>query len=93
MFIVNKGVDYWRQLALAGLNHNLLLDAADQIYLQQAIKLAASGQIPCTVSGRVPAKTMAMVKAVKAIEEQLLAEGIVIDGESVKLTIKDYKMH
>lgn len=93
MFIVNKGVDYWRQLALAGLNHNLLSSTADQIYLQQAIKLAASGQIPCTASGRVPAKTMAMIKAVKAIEERLLAEGIVIDGESVKLTIKDYKMH
>ena len=93
MFIISKGADYWRRLAFAGLNQKLLNNAADQIYLQQAIEMATKGQIPCTSSGRVPTKTMAMVKAVKDIEDRLLSEGVSLDDETVKITLKDYKMH
>ena len=93
MFIISKGADYWRRFALAGLNQKLLNNAADQIYLQQAIEMASKGQIPCTSSGRVPTKTMAMVKAVREIEERLLSEGLSLDDETVKITLKDYKMH
>ena len=93
MYIVQKGVDYWRKLALAGLKNNLLKNAADQIYLQQAIEMASSGKIPSTSSGRVPAKTLSMIKAVKEIEDRLLSEGIMIDDDTIQITLTDYKMH
>jgi len=93
MYIINKGTDYWRKLAFAGLKQKLLNKTADQIYLQQAIEMASSGKIPCTSSGRVPTKTTAMVKAVKELEDRLISEGIMLNDETVKITLKDYKMH
>lgn len=92
-YIIKKGSDYWRKLALAGLQQKLLSDTSDQIYLQQAITMASSGKIPCSANGRVPSKTMTMIKTVKNIEERLLAEGVSIDDEAVRITLTNYKMH
>ena len=77
-----------------GHSHNEL-SAVDLTNLKQIIDLATTGKLPYSPSGRIPSRTMTMIKAVLAIEDKLESEGYLKgqDDDTDKLTITDYRMH
>lgn len=92
--VINKGPSYWRKIASVGQAHNEL-SVAELTNLKQIIDLSTTGMLPCSPSGRIPARTMAVIKSVVAIEDKLESEGILKDTErdTDRITITDYKMH
>ena len=91
---IKKGVGYWKKVENVGRNHNEL-SAVDTLNLKQIIDMATTGKLPYSPSGRVPVRTMTMIKAVLAIEDKLQSEGLLNedDGDVDKITITNYKMH
>ena len=77
MQIIELGKAYWEKLFVEGIKIGAL-KYADQTWLKQAIEFAAKGDIPCSASGKVPFRTMTMVKTVMEIKERLESLGIKI---------------
>lgn len=75
MQIVELGKEYWEKLFVEGIKIGAL-KYSDQTWLKQAIDFAAKGDIPCSASGKVPFKTMTMVKTVMEIKDRLESLGI-----------------
>ena len=94
MKIIQAGESYWLSCLNTGRQLNIL-NNQECVYLEQAAKLAKSGNIPCTTSGRVPWKTMAIVDGALVARDKLTAEGVVINdqGISVHLTLSNYDLH
>ena len=91
---IQKGAVYWKKVMSVGQTHNEL-NSVDLFNVIQMIDLATTGKIPCTPSGRIPARTMTMIKTVLGIEDKLQSEGLLSDqdDDSDRITITDYKMH
>lgn len=77
MEIVRLGSDYWRKL-LDEANKRSALGYVEQNYLKQAVDFALKGNIPCSSSGKVPARTMAMARSIFEIKDKLESLGIKI---------------
>ncbi|MGN0813067.1 MAG: AIPR family protein [Candidatus Coproplasma sp.] len=77
MDIIRLGADYWRKL-LDEANKHSALGYVEQNYLRQAIEFASKGDIPCSSSGKVPARTMAMAKSIFEVKDKLESLGIKI---------------
>lgn len=92
--VIKKGPSYWKKVVAIGHSHNEL-SAVDLTNLKQIIDLATTGKLPYSPSGRIPSRTMTMIKAVLAIEDKLESEGYLKgqDDDTDKLTITDYRMH
>ena len=75
--IVEKGADYWKKLIEAG-QARKVLTYSEIASLQNAVKMAETGSIPCSSSGKIPAKTMSIAKIIYNAEEKLELEGIKI---------------
>ena len=73
--IVKLGVQYWEKLLAEGIKR-AALTYSDRANLQQAIKLAGSGNIPCSPTGKVPARTMAMARSIYEVKDKLESLGI-----------------
>ena len=73
--IVRLGVQYWEKLLVEGIKR-AALTYSDRANLQQAIKLAGSGNIPCSPTGKVPARTMAMARSIYEVKDKLESLGI-----------------
>ena len=77
MHIVSLGADYWTKLFEEG-TRRTALGYTDQTWLLQAIDFAKKGTIPCSGSGKVPPRTMAMAKTIFEIKDKLESLGIKI---------------
>ena len=66
---------YWEKLLAAGAERNAL-SYAEKTYLAQAAEFVRKAVIPQTSSGKVPLKTMTMVKNVIEIKNKLESLGI-----------------
>lgn len=75
MQIIELGAEYWQKLLVEGVKRGAL-KYSDQTCLKQAMEFATKGDIPCSSSGKVPYKTMAMAKAVMEVRERLESLGI-----------------
>ena len=75
MELIALGHDYWNRMLEAGMERSIL-SYQEQSALTQMIKMAATGNIPSSKSGKVPAKTITLVKTIQAIKDKLEAEGI-----------------
>ena len=75
MQIIELGAEYWQKLFVEGVKRGAL-KYSDQTCLKQAMEFATKGDIPCSSSGKVPYKTMAMAKAVMEVKERLESLGI-----------------
>ena len=96
MGVIEKGVQYWQDIYQKGRNSNSLT-AADQTSLRELITFISKGHIPLSASGKVPYKTMAIIKKAIDIESMLNDEGVTTyladDDDTVEMVLKDYKMH
>lgn len=96
MDVINKGSSYWTNLKQTAIAGNLLSNAEIQV-LDEVIHFVKKGMIPCSSSGRVPNKTMTMIKNARLVESNLTDEGFTsyfeADDDIYELTITDYKMH
>ena len=75
MDVVGKGAEYWTKLMTVGVQKSLISYQA-QTAIKQVITMAQTGNIPVSSSGKVPYKTMTIIKLVLEIESKLEAEGI-----------------
>jgi hypothetical protein len=75
MNIIKVGSGYWRKLLEEG-NSRSALSYAEQNYLRQAIEFADKANIPCSATGKIPAKTMAMAKSIYDVKDKLESLGI-----------------
>lgn len=83
MGVVALGPGYWSKLMDAGIRRSML-SYQEQTLLKQVVQLSSTGNIPVSASGKVPYKTMNMIRSVLSIKEKLESEGIsVTNGENV----------
>ena len=96
MGVIEKGAAYWQEIYQKGITCNTL-SAVDQNSLRELIAFIMKGQIPLSSSGKVPYKTMALIKKALEIESTLNDEGVTTyfedEDETVEMTLTDYKMH
>ncbi len=92
--IITLGVNYWKSLLESALSKKLI-SGPEQASLRQAMQMAVSGNIPCSASGSIPAKTMAKIREIFAIRDRLESEGLTqsSDANYVKLNVTSYDMH
>ena len=96
MEVIKKGELYWQEMLQKSVQDNLLT-AVDLNCLREIITFVHRGNIPCSASGKVPAKTMALVNNALLIEAKLNDEGVLsyfdADDDIDELTLTNYKMH
>lgn len=96
MGVIEKGAAYWQEIYQKGVACNTL-SAVDQNNLRDLITFIMKGQIPLSASGKVPYKTMALIKKAIEIESALNDEGVTTyfedEDETVEMTLTNYKMH
>lgn len=77
MQLFDYGPEYWEKLLAAGSVRNAL-SYAEKTYLTQAADFARKGIIPQTSAGKIPLKTMSLVKNVIDVKNKLESLGISI---------------
>ena len=97
MEVMNKGVTYWQGIIKTA-NEGNLLSKSELNNLLELIPFIKKGNIPCTSSGKVPNKTMTMIKNALSAESKLSEEGVVSffdadDDVVYELNLTDYRMH
>lgn len=75
--IIKLGAGYWQRLLEEGTSR-AALGYVEQNTLRQAVDFAHKGNIPCSASGKVPARTMALAKSIYDIKDKLESLGIKI---------------
>lgn len=75
--IIKLGVGYWQRLLEEGTSR-AALGYVEQNTLRQAVDFAHKGNIPCSASGKVPARTMALAKSIYDVKDKLESLGIKI---------------
>ena len=73
MDMIAKGGGYWNALLTKGAS---LLSFQERTAVTQIINMATTGNIPSSRSGRLPSKTVLIVKAALAAEDRIISEGI-----------------
>ena len=77
MDAIGLGVDYWEKIITAGVNRSLI-SYQETTSIKQLITMAKTGNIPVSVSGKVPARTMKVLNTALEVKNKLESEGIVI---------------
>ena len=75
--IIKLGAEYWQRLLEEGTSR-AALGYVEQNTLRQAVDFAQKGNIPCSASGKVPARTMALAKSIYDVKDKLESLGIKI---------------
>lgn len=75
--IIKLGAGYWQRLLEEGTSR-AALSYAEQDTLRKAVDFAQKGNIPCSASGKVPARTMALAKSIYDVKDKLESLGIKI---------------
>lgn len=75
--IIKLGAGYWQRLLEEGTSR-AVLGYVEQNTLRQAVDFAHKGNIPCSASGKVPARTMALAKSIHDVKDKLESLGIKI---------------
>ena len=75
--IIKLGAGYWQRLMEEGTSR-AALGYVEQNTLRQAVDFAHKGNIPCSASGKVPARTMALAKSIYDVKDKLESLGIKI---------------
>lgn len=75
--IIKLGAGYWQRLLEEGTSR-AALGYVEQNTLRQAVDFAYKGNIPCSASGKVPARTMALAKSIYDVKDKLESLGIKI---------------
>lgn len=75
--IIKLGAGYWQRLLEEG-TLRAALGYVEQNTLRQAVDFAHKGNIPCSASGKVPARTMALAKSIYDVKDKLESLGIKI---------------
>ncbi len=75
--IIKLGAGYWQRLLEEG-KSRAALGYVEQNTLRQAVDFAQKGNIPCSASGKVPARTMALAKSIYDVKDKLESLGIKI---------------
>ena len=75
--IIKLGAGYWQRLLEEGTSR-AALGYVEQNTLRQAVDFAHKGNIPCSASGKVPARTMALAKSIYDVKDKLESLGIKI---------------
>lgn len=75
--IIKLGAGYWQRLLEEGISR-AALGYVEQNTLRQAVDFAHKGNIPCSASGKVPARTMALAKSIYDVKDKLESLGIKI---------------
>lgn len=75
--IIKLGAGYWQRLLEEGTSR-AALGYVEQNTLRQAVDFASKGNIPCSASGKVPARTMALAKSIYDVKDKLESLGIKI---------------
>ena len=73
MDMIAKGAAYWNALLTKGAS---LISFQEQAAITQIINMAITGNIPSSKSGKLPSKTVSIVKAALAAENRIISEGI-----------------
>ena len=68
--IIKLGAGYWQRLLEEG-KSRAALGYVEQNTLRQAVDFAQKGNIPCSASGKVPARTMALAKSIYDVKDKL----------------------
>ena len=71
--MITKGAAYWNALLTKG---SSLISFQEQAAITQIINMATTGNIPSSRSGKLPSKTVSIVKAALAAEDRIISEGI-----------------
>lgn len=77
MDTIKLGVDYWNKLLAAGVAKSLV-SYQEQTAIKQIISMATTGNVPVSSSGKVPYKTMNIIKMALDVKDKLESEGIMI---------------
>jgi len=77
MTAINRGVEYWQNLLTAGIRAKIL-SYSEQTNVQQLIGMEKKNSIPVGANGKVPYKTLAIVKAAEAARNKVESEGIIV---------------
>lgn len=77
MDTVALGVDYWNRLLAVGIAKSLV-SYQEQTAVKQVIMMATTGNVPVSSSGKVPYKTMNIIKMALDVKDKLESEGIKI---------------
>ena len=75
--IIKLGAGYWQRLLEEGTSR-VALGYVEQNTLRQAVDFAHKGNIPCSASGKVSARTMALAKSIYDVKDKLESLGIKI---------------
>ena len=75
--IIKLGAGYWQRLLEEGTSR-AVLSYAEQDTLRKAVDFVQKGNIPCSASGKVPARTMALAKSIYDVKDKLESLGIKI---------------
>lgn len=75
--IIKLGAGYWQRLLEEGTSR-AALGYVEKNTLRQAVDFAHKGNIPCSASGKVPARTMALAKSIYDVKDKLESLGIKI---------------
>ncbi len=75
--IIKLGAGYWQRLLEEGTSR-AALGYVEQNTLRQAVDFTHKGNIPCSASGKVPARTMALAKSIYDVKDKLESLGIKI---------------
>lgn len=78
--MIKKEHSYWNRILTEGINKSLL-SYQEQSALTQLISIITSGRLPSSKAGRLPSKTMMMIKNVQSAEDKLLTEGLLTQND------------
>lgn len=73
MSMLSKGAGYWNTILING---SSILSYQEKNAISEIIKMATTGKIPSSRSGKLPIKIMTIVKTALAAEDKLISEGI-----------------
>lgn len=75
MDTIKLGAEYWSKLLSAGVAKSIV-SYQEQTAIKQVISMATTGNVPVSNSGKVPYKTMNIIKMALEVKDKLESEGI-----------------
>ena len=75
MQVIQPGPEYWQKMLEYG-KRTGNIGYTDQHLLEIAIDFAKKGNVPCGLNGKVPLKTMIMIKSILEVKEKIESLGV-----------------
>lgn len=74
--IVGRGVAYWQNIVKIVKDNRISVSYQELTAIHQLIELSRTGNIPSTSSGKIQSRLIKTIKTAKALEENLITEGL-----------------